>query len=196
MPRRPLHPCRQQGCPALVEQRYCDRHRKEADAADRERRGSAASRGYDKDHRRRREAVLARDPACVSCLSKGEVTPSRVADHIIPLSEWPQERIEDAWDLENGAGLCIPCHNRKTMRERRERGKLGAALVRFHEGRHFLNPVSCGVGIGSDRNPNPHFAGSSRNSGDLGVRQSPFPDTSCIVGHRRSGYVGRRPILR
>ena len=120
MPRRPLHPCRQQGCPALVEQRYCDRHRKEADATDRDRRGSAASRGYDKDHRRWREAVLARDPACVECLEHGNVTPAVVADHIIPLSEG------GTWHLENGQGLCIPCHNRKTMRERRERGKLGA----------------------------------------------------------------------
>ncbi|KKK74563.1 hypothetical protein LCGC14_2882500, partial [marine sediment metagenome] len=44
----------------------------------------------------------------VSRVWKGEVTPSRVADHIIPLSEWPQDRIEDAWELENGAGICIP----------------------------------------------------------------------------------------
>ena len=123
MPRSPLHPCKQQGCPALTEQRYCDRHRKDADALDRERRGSAAERGYDKDHRSWREAILNRDPACVSCLERGEVTRSRVADHIVPLSEWPDDRIEEAWSEENGQGLCIPCHNRKTMRERVARRK-------------------------------------------------------------------------
>ena len=115
MPRRPLHPCKQHGCPALTESRHCARHRKQADAADRERRGSAAQRGYDKDHRNWRLMVLDKDPLCVVCLKEGRVTPSLVADHVVPLSEG------GGWELENGAGMCTSCHNRKTMRERAAR---------------------------------------------------------------------------
>ena len=111
MPRRPLHPCKQNGCPALVEGRYCPRHQKEVDAADRERRGSAASRGYDKDHRRWRSEVLDRDPVCVVCLESGRVTASEEADHIVAL------RDGGGWELENGQGLCGLCHRRKTGTE-------------------------------------------------------------------------------
>ncbi|KKK89852.1 hypothetical protein LCGC14_2728930, partial [marine sediment metagenome] len=39
--------------------------------------------------------------------------PSVVADHIIPLRDWP-DGSEEAWSQENGQGLCISCHGVKT----------------------------------------------------------------------------------
>ena len=71
-------------------------------------RPSAASRGYDANHRRWRSMVLSRDPICRLC----EREPSTEADHIVPLSHG------GGWSLENGQGLCKTCHSRKTARER------------------------------------------------------------------------------
>lgn len=69
-------------------------------------RGSAASRGYDKHHRRWREAVLARDLVCVlqQRFHAGQVRGATVADHIVPLSKG------GGWELTNGRGLCRECH--------------------------------------------------------------------------------------
>ncbi|GMA26185.1 restriction endonuclease [Luteimicrobium album] len=63
-------------------------------------------------HRRFREAVLARDPICVLCMSAR----ATVADH------YPTERRDlvdmglDPDDPARGRGLCKPCHDKKTAR--------------------------------------------------------------------------------
>jgi 5-methylcytosine-specific restriction protein A len=60
-------------------------------------------------------AILAEQPLCVSCQAKGKVAAAIEVDHIIPL--WrggPDER-------NNKQGLCIPCHQAKTKRERSNR---------------------------------------------------------------------------
>ena len=94
--------CRTPRCPAVAGPRGlcvgCSR-------AYERRRGTAAQRGYGATHRRWRAAILARDPVCRAC---GQA-PSREADHITPLSQG------GGWSLENGQGLCKPCHSRKTM---------------------------------------------------------------------------------
>jgi len=51
--------------------------------------------------------VLARDPVCRICWKAA----ATVADHIKPLSRGGD------WSLENGQGLCHPCHSRKTAQE-------------------------------------------------------------------------------
>ncbi|MEM8783082.1 MAG: HNH endonuclease signature motif containing protein [Planctomycetota bacterium] len=79
-------------------------------------RGSAASRGYDADHRRWRLAVLRRDPLCVLCKREGRITPATVADHIVPIAVDPSRRL----DLDNGRGLCVTCHANVTDRFKRE----------------------------------------------------------------------------
>ena len=59
---------------------------------------------------------MARDPLCVRCLETGRVTPSKIADHIVPLD--PNDPESGDWSLDNGMGLCQPCHNRKTNLEK------------------------------------------------------------------------------
>ena|SRR3990167_1447541 len=114
-PTAPLKPCRFPGCPALTARRFCPEHQAAEYRRQDSVRGSAASRGYGAGHRRWRPLVLARDPLCVFCLTRGLSTPATVADHIVPLSKG------GTWELSNGQGLCIPHHNAKTMRERYER---------------------------------------------------------------------------
>ncbi len=57
------------------------------------------------DWRKRRAAVLARDPVCVIC----RVRDSVVADHIMPMT--------DRHELEDLQGVCDPCHRLKTAKE-------------------------------------------------------------------------------
>lgn len=95
--------CLRPHCPNLAnEGQHCPEHR----------RGTPAQRGYGPSHRRWRAQVLARDPLCVLCCrDEGRVTPSTIADHVIPLSAG------GTWKLTNGQGVCRPCHNRKTAQE-------------------------------------------------------------------------------
>jgi 5-methylcytosine-specific restriction enzyme A len=109
-PSRARRCCAHHGCAQdAVDRGRCSEHaaaqRKRYDT----RRGSAASRGYDKDHRRWREVVLRRDPVCQDC----QDALSTVADHIIPILQGGSRL-----DPSNGQGLCVACHNRKTARER------------------------------------------------------------------------------
>lgn len=84
-----------------------------AGAKDREERGSAHERGYDRTHAKWRTLILSRDPLCVRCLGRSEVTPSTIADHIVPVRNGGEST------LENGQGLCVPCHNVKMGHEKR-----------------------------------------------------------------------------
>jgi 5-methylcytosine-specific restriction protein A len=72
---------------------------------------SPASRGYDRHHQRWRAMVLARCPYCRHCEIAGRVTIAIVADHIRPLRQGGD------WAIENGQGLCLSCHARKTRKE-------------------------------------------------------------------------------
>lgn len=56
---------------------------------------------------RTRVRILRRDPVCVAC----GVRPSTIADHVIPVAEGGTD------DEENGAGMCVPCHDVKTKQE-------------------------------------------------------------------------------
>lgn len=111
MPSRALTTCSEPGCPELVTGGRCDGHRQAAE----QRRGSSASRGYGRRHRRRfRRGVLERDICCVLCRDAGRWTLATVADH------WPLSRREleaaglDPDDPARGRGLCHDCHSRET----------------------------------------------------------------------------------
>jgi len=67
---------------------------------------SAKDRGYDREHRAWRKAILERDPICRMCGSER----STHADHIISVSKRPDLRLE----LSNGQGLGQRCHSIKT----------------------------------------------------------------------------------
>lgn len=99
-------------CPAHTQQVNATRYR-----ADRDRRGTAASRGYDARHRRWRTLILARDPLCKRCLTHVRTTPATVADHILPL-RYGGARFDPA----NGQGLCGPCNTAKMHEDERTYG--------------------------------------------------------------------------
>jgi len=116
MATKPAKPCLYPRCPgkALSGSAYCDKHRKQRRRESEVNRPSPAVRGYGARHQKWREIILARDPLCVICLAEGRTVPSKVADHIIPLSQGGD------WTPENGQGLCESCHNRKTAKEREQ----------------------------------------------------------------------------
>lgn len=133
-------PCPTPGCPALTGGGPCPAH---ARGRARER-GSPSSRGYGRHHQAWRAVILARDPLCLGW-PRGthpatRPTPATIADHVIPLRTWATDPVHaqhrlfafraahgqptlhpgswGAWSLENGAGLCVTCHARKSREER------------------------------------------------------------------------------
>lgn len=90
MPHKPLHPCRQPGCPELTAARYSLRHDRQLAASLEERRGTRTSRGYDYQWQRTRIMVLRREPYCRRCKARGVWTPATLVDHIVPLPEGPR----------------------------------------------------------------------------------------------------------
>jgi 5-methylcytosine-specific restriction endonuclease McrA len=59
-----------------------------------------------------RERVLLTEPICYICKEKGLITPAKEVDHIKPLF------LGGTDDMENLAGICIPCHKSKSIKER------------------------------------------------------------------------------
>jgi len=80
----------------------------------RDTRGSAASRGYDRNWRKARARHLARFPLCRLCALEGEITAASVVDHIHRHNGQADPLF---WDRNNWQSLCESCHNRKTARE-------------------------------------------------------------------------------
>ena len=115
MPTRALLPCRAPQCPALVERSgYCPAHQKAVYQRQDERRGTAASRGYDSRWAKARKTYLTRNPLCVTCSGRHIVRAATVVDHIIP-HRGDQKLF---WDVEgNWQALCKRCHDSKTARE-------------------------------------------------------------------------------
>jgi 5-methylcytosine-specific restriction endonuclease McrA len=82
---------------------------------------SAAARGYDKDWRELRNAHLAEEPYCRHCAQRGIERWAQTVDHIESIREAPERRLDDT----NLQSLCWPCHNRKTVKSRRNSGLKG-----------------------------------------------------------------------
>lgn len=114
MPVKALRPCNYFGCAELIRDgRYCDKHKKETAKQIDDRRGSAASRGYDSRWQRARVHYLRVHPLCVRCQDAGKVTAASVVDHIIPHKGDKQL----FWDISNWQSLCKQCHDIKTAKE-------------------------------------------------------------------------------
>lgn len=113
MPSAPKKPCRWPGCPALTEGRFCPAHTKRDRRAVDNRRGSAASRGYDHHWQKYRPEYLRRHPLCRTCAAAGRVTVATVVDHIIP----HRGDMELFWDPTNHQPQCKKCHDIKTATE-------------------------------------------------------------------------------
>jgi len=108
MPTAAPHPCAQPGCPELVSGRpRCDKHTIEQER----RRGSAASRGYDRRWQAARRVFLSRpeNALCRPCQQKNppQVTAATVVDHI-KAHKGDQVLF---WDESNWQPSCAPCHD-------------------------------------------------------------------------------------
>lgn len=90
-----------------------------------DRRGSAASRGYDATWRRLRAWHLTRQPLCRFCEQAGRTTLATVVDHIVPFKGREDPRRLDADNLQS---LCETCHNAVKQAQDKGGGLRGSAL--------------------------------------------------------------------
>lgn len=111
MPYKPLHPCREPGCPELIPvgQKYCAKHK----AMHPEEVRSAYRRGYNRRWQKASKAFLQAHPLCEECLKHGRYTKATVVDHIVP-HHGDQKLF---WDQNNWQALCKKCHDKKIRNE-------------------------------------------------------------------------------
>jgi 5-methylcytosine-specific restriction protein A len=111
MPYKPMHPCRQPGCPELIPpgEKYCAKHKKLHPEEVR----SAYHRGYNRRWQKASKAFLQSHPLCEHCLKEGRYTKATVVDHITPHRGDPKL----FWDQSNWQALCKHCHDQKTRNE-------------------------------------------------------------------------------
>ena len=78
-----------------------------------QRRGSAASRGYNHRWKKARDTYLQSHPLCVMCEQEDRIAAAEVVDHIIP-HRGDQDLF---WDSKgNWQSLCKSCHDRHKQR--------------------------------------------------------------------------------
>jgi 5-methylcytosine-specific restriction protein A len=86
MPKRAACTCSRSNCPGIVRNGECSECGPRRKANDREhdqRRGTAASRGYDARWRKTRLLFLRANPLCVMCAVAGLVVPATDVHHVI-----------------------------------------------------------------------------------------------------------------
>ena len=131
--RTTLRPCPHQPCAELTTSGPCARHRAHRAAVQREREGSAAARGYDRDWRVTRSLLLATEPLCRTCrFASGRLKVAAEVDHIIPLSAGGERLQRD-----NLQPLCLEDHQRKSAAE------WAAARARERQLRQWIHLI-CG----------------------------------------------------
>jgi len=116
MPSKPLRPCSQVGCNELTTKGYCDQHRKvTARNYDSYQRDKKSTSFYNsREWRSVRNQALIRDHnLCQDCLQDKLLTPAEVVDHIKPIKQFWQLRL----DLNNLRSLCHSHHNSKTAED-------------------------------------------------------------------------------
>ena len=110
MPYKPKKPCAYPGCPELVHERYCEKHKQVADKQYNQfQRNKQAQAFYESAAwRRLRRIKLEMNPICEEC-KKGKAT---TADHIVPIKQDGA-----ALDINNLQSLCGSCHGKKSIKE-------------------------------------------------------------------------------
>lgn len=111
MPGRSFKPCSYPGCGQLTKDRSgrCEQHPK---TAWERHAGNEVTRKRGTTLIRLRRQLFARDPLCAMCKAAGRVTLAVIRDHIVPLTEGGQD-VES-----NVQGLCVECHDQKSLAER------------------------------------------------------------------------------
>ena len=114
MPSKPFLPCRTIMCGALVRGGgWCDKHADQRSGWERSHNGrTAAQRGYGREWRKLRTAVMQRDrQLCQAHLTGGRYIQARAVDHITPKAQGGTD------DMSNLQSLCNECHAVKTASE-------------------------------------------------------------------------------
>ena len=89
-------------------------------------RPNTRARGYDRDWERLRRWHLNQEPLCRYCKEAGRVTPGSVVDHIVPIREAPERRLDPSNLQTLCAGKGTPqCHNTIKAAEERGAGRRG-----------------------------------------------------------------------
>ena len=120
MPKRPKVPCAYPGCPELVEQGYCEMHKKKRD----QEYNKYGRDEFTKFFYKSKEWIILRaqqlklQPFCEECLKQGKVKRAKIVDHIIPIKQGGAKL-----DLANLQSLCWSCHSRKSVEEGSRFGK-------------------------------------------------------------------------
>lgn len=115
MPVAPKRPCSHPGCAELVSsgQRVCKSHQRAQWKSQDDRRGTAASRGYNSRWQKARETFLRRNPLCRMCLDADLIVQAEMVDHVIP----HRGNQDLFWDTDNWQSLCQRHHRIKTASE-------------------------------------------------------------------------------
>lgn len=105
MPRKPLRPCAQAGCPNLTNRYYCEIHEKQNHRKyNAYKRDKEAEKKYNRSWKKLRELYIAQHPLCEMCQKEGKLTPVDEVHHIIPIKEGGS----NTWS--NCMSLCHACH--------------------------------------------------------------------------------------
>lgn len=114
MPTRPKKPCAYPGCPNLTNEKYCEVHKKCAEAEyDRSLNNRSSDRFYTSPQwRKKRADFLIEHPFCEECRKQGRLTKAQMVDHIKPIKQGGA-LLEDY----NLQALCNRCHSRKSIIE-------------------------------------------------------------------------------
>jgi 5-methylcytosine-specific restriction protein A len=102
-------------CPGLSVTGWCDTHQHltNADKQHYERaRGSAHSRGYDRQWRKFRLIYLSQNPLCMDCKARGIIRLAEHIHHIAKLQQHPELKYRHS----NLLGLCASDHDARTAR--------------------------------------------------------------------------------
>lgn len=115
MPNKPLRPCRQPGCPELVQGGYCDKHKRDTNREYDKRRGTAHERGYTYRWQKYSKLFLS-NPENVFCKLQlpGCTNIADCVDHIDPPNGPDDPRF---WDRDNHQPACIHCNSVKGHRK-------------------------------------------------------------------------------
>lgn len=110
MPASAPKPCSQVGCGVAVHDgsNRCDLHKREKWT----KRPTVTKRVTGRKLQAMRERLFKLDPLCAECRRQGRVTLATQRDHIKPLAEGGAD------DDDNVQGLCIGCHDAKSLSER------------------------------------------------------------------------------
>ena len=103
-------PCTHPGCGVLVRDGSgrCNKHPRPAWS----KKVDAPKRVTGRKLQQLREQLFRRDPLCAECKRHGRVTLASQRDHIKPLAEGGTDTDD------NVQGLCIECHDAKSLQER------------------------------------------------------------------------------